>query len=350
MNSYIITDGGIMVSIGMTPYNVEVSHPRYTEILEAVREKDWDAIPDLVSIANAIKSYGFGKVIVDVEHGVVTYQGEEIADSLTNRMLRMMQDGFTIDPLVNFLDNLMLNPSARSIEELHGFLEYGKMPITEDGYFLAYKRVREDYMSCHDGKTDNSIGNVVQMSRNKVDDRSDNTCSYGLHFCSHQYLSSFHGAKVVVLKIHPRDVVSIPTDYNDTKGRACRYQVVGELSPEEVEKALAGTGWDLSVNTDYDDRDTDFDPENDWEDDWKDDDEIFFRASPEIEGEGPVSRNYVLGYDDGYFAGRTGQTGGHPHDRVDDLSKTEDWLDGYSDGHRDGRGHKRKLTWVEITD
>ena len=35
--------------------------------------------------------------------------------------------------------------------------------------------------------------------------------------------------KGLILKINPRDVVSIPTDYNASKGRACRYEVIGEL-------------------------------------------------------------------------------------------------------------------------
>jgi hypothetical protein len=33
----------------------------------------------------------------------------------------------------------------------------------------------------------------------------------------------------VIVKINPRDVVSIPSDYNDAKGRACRYEVIGEV-------------------------------------------------------------------------------------------------------------------------
>ena len=41
---------------------------------------------------------------------------------------------------------------------------------------------------------------------------------------------------MVILKINPRDVVSIPTDYNNTKGRTCRYEVVGEVgvNPEDA--------------------------------------------------------------------------------------------------------------------
>ena len=33
----------------------------------------------------------------------------------------------------------------------------------------------------------------------------------------------------MILKINPADVVAIPKDYNNTKGRTCRYEVIGEL-------------------------------------------------------------------------------------------------------------------------
>jgi len=32
----------------------------------------------------------------------------------------------------------------------------------------------------------------------------------------------------MIVKINPRDVVSIPTDYQDSKGRCCRYEVIDE--------------------------------------------------------------------------------------------------------------------------
>jgi hypothetical protein len=85
---------------------------------------------------------------------------------------------------------------------------------------------------------DNSIGRVVEMERNMVDDNRDNTCSAGLHFCSHSYLQSFSGDRTVIVKIDPADVVSIPSDYNNAKGRTCRYEVIGEVerdAKDEVE-------------------------------------------------------------------------------------------------------------------
>ena len=74
------------------------------------------------------------------------------------------------------------------------------------------------------------------MERNQVDDDQNQTCSTGLHFCSQEYLNHFGGARTVIVKINPRDVVSIPNDYNNSKGRACRYEVIGELGvdPEEA--------------------------------------------------------------------------------------------------------------------
>jgi len=132
--------------------------------------------------------------------------------------------------MVQFMENLYQNPSKRAVTELYGFLEKGNLPITPDGHFLAYKKVRADYTDVHSGKFNNSVGQVVEMERHDVDDNKDNTCSTGLHFCAMSYLSCFGGERTVIVKINPADVVSIPSDYNDAKGRACRYEVIGELA------------------------------------------------------------------------------------------------------------------------
>jgi hypothetical protein len=165
-------------------------------------------------------------------------------------MIQMLQEGFPIEPMVNFMENLYKNPSKRAVTELYGFLEKGNLPITPDGHFLAYKRVREDYLDCHSGTMDNSVGKIVEMERHDVDDNKDNTCSTGLHFCSMSYLSSFSGARTVIVKINPADVVSIPSDYNDAKGRTCRYKVIGEVDSDTVDKAFTRPVQSNSTNYD----------------------------------------------------------------------------------------------------
>lgn len=274
MNSYIILEDGISLVLNMKQRNIDGSHPNFDAIVEAVKAEDWETVEKLVDVVETIKMFvgDDSGLKVDTLAGVITYNGRELHSTLTNRIFTMIDEGFNATPLINFLCNLMENPSKRAVDELYGFLEYGKMPITPDGCFLAYKRVRDDYRSVHDGKTDNSIGTVVEMPRNAVDEDSQSTCSYGLHFCSHEYLRNFSGDRVVVLKVNPRDVVAIPVDYNNTKGRACRYEVVGELPPEDVQKALGQNVWDTSVVSDYDDSDRfDEDDEYDEYDYWNDD-------------------------------------------------------------------------------
>jgi hypothetical protein len=173
-------------------------------------------------------------------------------------MIQMLQEDFPIEPLAKFMENLQENPSFRAVNELYGFLENNSLPITPDGHFLAYKKVRDDFMDVHSGTVANkpayaltdeekaampvtsgkkkevtvAVENgvtVVSMPRNMVNDDKNQTCSEGLHFCSKEYLNHFGGDRIVILKINPRDVVSIPTDYNNSKGRAARYEITGEL-------------------------------------------------------------------------------------------------------------------------
>ena len=78
------------------------------------------------------------------------------------------------------------------------------------------------------------------LFRSQVNDNPNQTCSTGLHFCSQNYLGHFSGARVMILKINPRDVVSIPTDYDFSKGRCCRYEVIGEIGNdgEKIDNAF----------------------------------------------------------------------------------------------------------------
>jgi len=239
--SYIFVDNDTLaLNIDGKPYTVDANHQNWDEIVDAVRDNNFGIIPGLINLAKAVQEFvGFSNIVVNAEYGTITYAGTPLHTAIVDHIFRMKDEGFDIKPMLRFLDNLMANPSKRAVDELYGFLQYGKMPITEDGCFIAYKRVRDDYKSVHDGKTDNTPGTRLDMPRNLVNENSNETCSTGLHFCSHEYLKSFSGEKVVILKINPRDVVSIPADYNNTKGRACGYDIIGELTPDEVKKALS---------------------------------------------------------------------------------------------------------------
>ena len=229
---FVRTPSSLTILLGAKPYNIASTDKVYAEVIELVKANATEA--DVLAVINraqaAVQAAAQITPNIAIQNGVVTFKGMSVDNSLTTRMVSMLDEGFNLVPMALFLENLMANPSYRAVTELYSFLEKGNMPITPDGHFMAYKAVRADFKDIHSGTMDNSIGQVVEMSRNGVDEDKNRTCSAGLHFCSFEYLPHFACAQghVVLVKINPRDVVAIPADYNDTKGRTCRYEVTGE--------------------------------------------------------------------------------------------------------------------------
>lgn len=228
----------------------------FEALLDHLKEPhhDADTIRDCLDKPTMISKITEG--LVAVEGDEVLYDGEPIHSTLTTKLLRMLEDGFDIRPWARFLEKVMCNPSYRSRESLFNFLEHFETPITEDGDFLAFKRVRGDFMDIHSGTMDNSPGKVVEMPRYKVDDDSQRTCSAGLHACASSYLGSFYartdGYKVVVVKINPRDVVAVPYDYQFSKMRVCRYKVISEADEAKVDTISNSSYYDEPEYDDYD--------------------------------------------------------------------------------------------------
>lgn len=263
---YIVQGSNITVVVGTTPHTVSKNHITYNKLLAAIKASDWETVQNIIEPKKVVLNFGQGNV--SVEGDKIFWKGREMHNALTKRMVAMIQEDFPVEPLVAFMENLMDNPSKRAVTELYGFLEKNTLPITPDGCFLAYKKVRADYRDCHSGTVlnkpaiyltdaDNAViaeasgkknevqvevvdgVTVVSMERNLVDDDQNRTCSVGLHFCSKDYLNHFGGERIIVLKINPRDVVSIPNDYNDSKGRACRYEIVDEIDKDKADEAFA---------------------------------------------------------------------------------------------------------------
>lgn len=291
------------------PFNVTSAHRHFDAMREvfkqlqaALKAGDPEAealhqkLAALADIPQTIVQASKGRV--EVKDGVVYYLGEAVHNAITERILWGMSEGYDMDPYIRFLDNLMDNPSKRAVDELYGFIEKHKMGITEDGFIIAYKKIRADYKDIYSGRFDNSPGQVLEMPRNRVDDDKTRTCSDGFHFCAFAYLPSFGtgpGNRVVIVKVNPKDVVSIPADYGDAKARCCRYEVIGEYTGADLEDVLGKkpvfTGDnDWQPEDDEDDEDDDFGDNAD--DDFGDefDDESF-------------EDGYEEGYDDGYGEG-----------------------------------------------
>lgn len=229
---FIIQGSNVTVVIDGKPHTVSKTHVSYQKVVDAIKALDWPTVKAIIDPVKVVLNYGAGNI--SIKGDKLFWKGEPFAGVLATRMISMLEDGFSIEPMVLFMHNLLKNPSKRSVDELYGFLEKNNLPITPDGHFLAYKKVRNDFLDIHSGTMDNSPGRIVEMERFKVDDNKDQTCSTGLHFCGMSYLDHFGSSdsRTVIVKIDPADVVSIPSDYNGAKGRACRYEVIGELGVE----------------------------------------------------------------------------------------------------------------------
>ena len=247
MASYILTTDGVSVYVKGALKSVSRDSLAYPQVVAAIqRDAGPDEIEklmtsDFAKVSDAVEALKDQCITDDVavEGGAVTFKGTPVDNTLTARMLRQLREGFDLKPMARFLESLLQNPSYRAVRDLYPFLEYGRMPITEDGCFLAYKKIRADYRDIRTGTIDNSVGQVVSMPRNAVDEDPNRTCSYGLHVCSFDYLAQYSSTpddRVVICKVHPRDVVAIPTDYNNTKMRVSRYEVVGELESYQQER------------------------------------------------------------------------------------------------------------------
>jgi hypothetical protein len=261
--SWIIkTNGSVTLYLNDECLTVATDHPNYNKIIEKIKANDFNGIETLVNVAKAVIQYSSGRI--KIQDGQIYYGEFLVHNTLTDRIMKMMNEGFKFDHMIKFLENLMQNPSARSVDETYWFLENYGLPITEDGCFLAYKAVRNDYTDIYSGKFNNAIGAVVSMPRNMVDDNYGKDCSNGLHVGALDYVVGYGhftkgqpvvegGNRLLLVKVNPKDVVSVPKFEGHTKMRVCEYVVVNEIKDviKELDKVVyTSTANDL--NPDYD--------------------------------------------------------------------------------------------------
>lgn len=259
---FTMTDKGISMFVNNKHCMFAKDHPNHDAIRTAIEVGDEETAMELADMRTTVSNHSSGRV--EILDNTIVVDGREVVGLLVDRILEMVSRGSdAIDGYVRFLDNLMGNPSKRAVDELYGFVEACNLPITPDGHLLAYRFVGSDYMDGFSGSVLNMpadlmdgdtiaaysqgvIGGrrnevtiqvvdgqtVISCPRNMVNEDKNQTCSEGLHFCSYDYLPSYgvnNGRRVVVVKINPADVVAIPIDYNNAKGRTAKYTVVAEI-------------------------------------------------------------------------------------------------------------------------
>lgn len=243
--NYILLPDSVTVSFDGQLHTIKTGDHRHSKIVEAIKSGALEAIPELVDIAASFASID-GVELVD---GRIKLNGKDIPEIVSDRVLKFKEQDLPFEPLIKFAEKLQSNPSFNSRKMLYKFLEHNGHPITKDGNFIAYRKVRTDFTDCHTGKMDNSLGKIVEMDRNEVDDNPDNTCSSGLHVAAYDYAKSFSSGHLLEVEINPEDVVAVPNDYDGEKMRVCKFKVV-KICESKLEEELYNIEDDCDFSSD----------------------------------------------------------------------------------------------------
>lgn len=197
-NAKLITNHTVTVVIGGEVFTGTREVADRIGATAALQRNNLLLAADLLNREKALNRRSAGPFIV--ENGVVYRNGLAVHNVVSDRIVDFLDKGHDFAPIVAFLENLLLNPSSRAVDEGYLFLEHKNLPLTTDGCFLAYKSLGSDYLSKASGRepvevsTDggktfktfvgripNHVGSIVKMQRNQVDDNREHECGHGLH-------------------------------------------------------------------------------------------------------------------------------------------------------------------------
>lgn len=233
-----ITGSAIIVMVNGRTYTFDRHGKEAKTAIEAIKANDGDKILKM-------KVFTLPTEISDSEVEVVDdelfFMGKPMHSVLADRIVELTGEGLDTKSYRRFLSNLKRNPNPDSVEQLYGFIEACGLSITDDGCFLAYKKVREDYRDKFSGTFLNTPGSVVRMDRSEVSTDPADACAPGLHVGAWGYSGHngwFGGDKVMLVKVNPRNVCRVPNDHGCQKCAVCEYEVLREVPVDEQPEVL----------------------------------------------------------------------------------------------------------------
>ncbi len=236
----IFTANQVVIVIKGKTRIINVKNPNFKALCQAIVDGESDAAlltlmqPALrINVSKKAKSAG---IRFDQAESAVYIGDDRITGELATTLLEFQAANAPYEPLVKFYENCKLNPDSRAQEGLFRFLQAHRFPLTEDGCFIGYRRVKSNFKDFYTGSIDYSVGKEVKMDRAACDSDRNNTCSRGLHVANFNYAKTqYHSGSGIMLdvKVNPKDVVAFPTDYNFEKLRVCAMYVVGVNSINE---------------------------------------------------------------------------------------------------------------------
>lgn len=257
--------------------DIDDSHPNFQKVAQAllsgadVDEALFEPVRQVFSALRRLSDR------ITLRDGVLFFDGDAVENTLTDAIVSAVQNGEGFAPLVLFMEKIAENPNRHSRVMAYDWLTAqaaeGGFTIDAEGYLLGYKGVQNAgngvYKSISSGtawvndvekrgQIPQSVGDTVSMARSQVEHDPSVGCHVGLHVGTWSYASSWGHGVVLKVRIHPRDIVSVPTDCSYQKMRVSRYEVV------DVIDAPMNTLVDEYDEDDWDEPTDEADPDDLW--------------------------------------------------------------------------------------
>lgn len=240
---------------GRAAKTIREDHPNFKQIVRGLVEDDieTDALYELFDVQKrVVDELQRLSERITYRNQKVYFDGDEAHSKLAEQVKALVIKGLDVTPVVSFWEKVAANPSENSKEQLFTFIDNHQITIFPDGDFVGYKgcnRKGDILYSTRaghaivdgvdvNGYIPNVVGSVIEMPRSEVMDDPHSECNAGLHIGTFAFASDYarHGSMLIV-KVNPRDVVSVPHASTGQKLRVCRYTVIDE----DIRKALQET-------------------------------------------------------------------------------------------------------------
>ena len=276
-----VTKNNIVVILDGTPRTLHRRDVAAEEVISLVGvyngEKDLEKRVEIKDKLEALLSPGKRIVMAsdnrfefdEKQHMYLTGTTTPIPSVLAKKLLEFIKLEAPIDALINFWKHLLLNPDEAVRKQLYGFIAHRDIAISTYGYLVCAKAVKikrkfdketgeqivvreydEDtgeliqetmdsamtFTPYHSGPHGMTVkmGEPIAMPRAECDPDPEVTCSTGLHVGAIEYVKDFGYSDGAILEVlvNPRNVVSVPIDYNNTKMRCCEYYPIAITNGE----------------------------------------------------------------------------------------------------------------------
>lgn len=210
-----------------------------------------------------------------IKGGHIYFGKNRLEETLSNHMMSLLdgentpKDEKMWRSYVKFLDNLYQNADEDIRTQLFRWMDYenkagNEFGITEDGCIVGYKGCQGTILEPtsvftgnaivdgveFNGNIPNRVGSVVQMPRSAVQVDPAVGCSQGLHVGTRDYATKW-APVLLLVKVNPRDIVSVPYECDSQKMRVCEYTVLNVTDTEAEHKVYH----ENEVDEDYNDSD-----------------------------------------------------------------------------------------------